>query len=458
MAKKDAIQFQTGKAERFSYGLYFFGQLIFYGIISQFLQLFMTDSGIPAIVVSGIFIVAKVWDAINDPMFGVIVDKSQFKKGKYLPWIRLSTFLIPLTTLFIFVVPQSVSVTVKAIWIAVGYLLWDTSYTMCDVPIFALATSMTPEQKERDWLYVFNRFFTFVGGIVALLIIPQLYPRIGWPLTVVVVSVIAMAAMLPIGYLGKERVYTKTEKEPSIKELLLYLKSNKYLLIFNGATIIASLTATGGAISNYVAIHCLGSADWISITALLMVLPMLITIIVVQAIIDKIDKLKIYIGSCIVSVILGIVMFFAGYENRILFSVLVVVKTIFSSAAGVLGVMFTADCAEYGHYKTGNRAQGMAFSVQTFTAKITAAVSGAIGMAALAAVGFVEGEGAVQSAATIQGLWTLYTLIPCIATVAAIVFLLVFYKLSSKDAEIMGKCNRGEISREEAESLLGRRY
>ena len=185
---------------------------------------------------------------------------------------------------------------------------------------------------------------------------------------------------------------------------------------------------------------------------------MLITIIVVQAIIDKIDKLKIYIGSCIVSVILGIVMFFAGYENRILFSVLVVVKTIFSSAAGVLGVMFTADCAEYGHYKTGNRAQGMAFSVQTFTAKITAAVSGAIGMAALAAVGFVEGEGAVQSAATIQGLWTLYTLIPCIATVAAIVFLLVFYKLSSKDAEIMGKCNRGEISREEAESLLGRRY
>ena len=75
-----------------------------------------------------------------------------------------------------------------------------------------------------------------------------------------------------------------------------------------------------------------------------------------------------------------------------------------------------------------------------------------------AAVGFVEGEGAVQSAATIQGLWTLYTLIPCIATVAAIVFLLVFYKLSSKDAEIMGKCNRGEISREEAESLLGRRY
>ena len=456
--KKESINFQTGKAERFSYGLYFFGQLIFYGIIVQFLQLFMTDSGIPAIVVSGIFIIAKVWDAVNDPMFGVIVDRSRLKKGKYIPWVRLSTFLIPMATIFVFAMPKSMSVTWKAVWITLGYVLWDASYTMCDVPIFALATSMTSEQKERDWLYVFNRFFTFVGGIFAILVIPQLYPRIGWPLTAVAMSAIAMLTMLPIGFLAKERAFTETEKEPSIRELLNYLKSNKYLLLFNGATIIASLTATGGTVSNYVAIHCLGSTDWISYIALLMLLPMLITIIVVQAIIDKIDKLKIYVGSCIISVILGIVTYFAGYENVVLFCILVSVKTIFSSAAGVLGVMFTADCAEYGHYKTGSRAQGMSFSVQTFTAKITGALSGAIGMAALAAIGFVEGEGAVQSASTIKGLWALYTLIPCIATTAAVVFLLVFYKLSSKDAEIMGKANRGEITREEAEALLSRKY
>ena len=458
MAKKEKINFQTGKAERFSYGFYFFGQLIFYGIVVQFLQLFMTDSGIPAIVVSGIFMVAKIWDAVNDPMFGVIVDKSNLKKGKYVPWIRLSTFLIPLATLFIFVVPQTISVTWKAVWIAFGYVLWDTSYTICDVPIFALATSMTSEQKERDWLYVFNRFFSFAGGIFALLVIPQLYPKIGWTLTVVIVSVVAMLTMLPIGFLAKERIHVRSEKEPSIKELLNYLKSNKYLLLFNGATIIAALTSTGGAVSNYVAIHCLGSADWISIMALLMALPMIITVAIIQVVIDKIDKLKIYIGSCIVSVILGAVTYLVGYENTLVFSLLVVVKTIFSSAAGVLGVMFTADCAEYGNYMTGNRAQGMSFSVQTFTAKITGALSGSIGMAALAAIGFVEGEGAVQSAATIKGLWTLYTVIPCISMTAAVIFLMLFYKLSSKDAEIMARVNRGELSREEAESMLSRKY
>lgn len=458
MAKKEKINFQTRKVERFSYGLYFFGQLIFYGIVVQFLQLFMTDSGIPALVVSGIFVVAKIWDAINDPLFGLLVDKSNMKKGKYIPWVRLSTFLIPLATIFIFVVPQSIPIAWKAVWIAVGYVLWDTSYTICDVPIFALATSMTSEQKERDWLYVFNRFFTFVGALFVLLIVPQLYPKIGWPLTVIIVSAFAMLTMLPIGYLAKERAHTKSEKEPSIGELLRYLKSNKFLLIFNGASIIACLTATGGAVSNYVAIHCLGSSDWISIIAVLMALPMLITIVIVQAIIDKIDKFKIFVGSCIINVVLGVVSYFVGYDNMVAFCVLVVIKSIFSGATGVLGVMFTADCAEYGHYKTGNRAQGMAFSVQTFTAKITGALSGAIGMAALAAVGFVEGQGVAQSAETISGIWALYTIVPCIASAVSLVFLMIFYKLKSKDAEIMGKVNRGEMTREEAESLLSREY
>ena len=98
---KKSINFVTGKFERFSYGLYFLGQLIFFGIITGFLQLYLTDSGIPATVVGGIFAVAKVWDAVNDPIFGVFVDKINLKKGKYIPWVRISTFLIPLTTMYL---------------------------------------------------------------------------------------------------------------------------------------------------------------------------------------------------------------------------------------------------------------------------------------------------------------------------------------------------------------------
>lgn len=452
------VNFKTGKLERFSYGFYFFGQLIFYMLVSSFLQLYMTDSGIPAALVGGIFIVAKVWDAINDPLFGIIVDKAHLKKGKYIPWVRLSSFLIPAATIFLFAMPTGVSLQIKAIWVTVGYMLWDTSYTICDVPIFALATSMTDDLKERDWLYLLNRFFMFVGGLLVAILVPLMYPAIGWTPTVIIMSLLAMATMLPVGFSAKERYFTDEEKSPTIRQLLRYLGKNKPLLIFNGAMIIGSLTSTGTAVSSYVAIYCLGGTQWISILGLVMTLPMLVSILVTQQIIKKVDKFTIYLVCSAANLLLGVLMYFVGYSNVTLFLSIIALRAVFASAGGVLLVMFTADCAEYGHFVTGERAQGMAFSIQTFTAKITVALSGAIGMFMLGAVGFIEGEGAVQTAGTIAWIWRMYTIVPTITGVIAFALILFGYKLRSRDVSLMMKANAGEISREEAISGFSRNY
>ena len=113
MGKK---QFTTTRGERLSYGLYAFGAILSYYVIMSFLQLFMTDSGIPAATVGLIFVFAKVWDAVNDPIFGVMVDKVNFKNGKYKPWLKLAGFVIPLTTIFLFIMPSGASLQVKIIW------------------------------------------------------------------------------------------------------------------------------------------------------------------------------------------------------------------------------------------------------------------------------------------------------------------------------------------------------
>ena len=197
--------YQTRPFERSSYQFYFIGQLISYGIMTGFLNLFMTESGIPAFVISGILIVAKVWDAVNDPLFGVVVDKAHLKKGKYLPWVRLSTVLIAVTTILVFLMPQTLKVPAKAAWVLVAYVLWDLAYTMCDVPIFALATTMTDNLKERDSMYVLKGFFTYIGALIVLVAMPLMYPKIGWAMTAIILSAIGMAFMLPIGYTAKER-------------------------------------------------------------------------------------------------------------------------------------------------------------------------------------------------------------------------------------------------------------
>ncbi|MDR1643097.1 MAG: glycoside-pentoside-hexuronide (GPH):cation symporter [Clostridiales bacterium] len=452
------IDFATTRSERFTYGLYFVGQLIFYCIITGYLQLYLTDSGIPATVVGAIFAVAKVWDAVNDPLFGIFVDKVNFKKGKYIPWVRISTFLIPAATVLIFAMPSSASLQVKTIWASVGYLLWDISYTFCDVPIFALATAMTDNIKERDWLFMTKGFVTMVGGLFTLIAVPLLYPEIGWTATAVILSVIGIITMIPVGYRAKERYVTKPEKEPSIKDLLSYLVKNKYLLIFSGAMIVGALTNTTAAVNNYVAIYCFGDARFMATMTLVATAPILVSIIVVQQLIKTIDKLAIYLVSTVISLVFSVVMYFVGYKDVTLYLVLCFFKFLFTSGASVLAPMFTADCAEYGYFVTGDRAQGVAFSIQTFTAKMIAALSTSIGMFVLGMVGFVEGEGAVQTQSTIDWIWSLSAIFPVISGVAAFFIILFAYKLKTSDVELMVKAREGEITRDEAIAGFSRKY
>ena len=134
---------------------------------------------------------------------------------------------------------------------------------------------------------------------------------------------------------------------------------------------------------------------------------------------------------------------------------------------GVLAFMFTPDCAEYGQYKSGISAKGITFAIQTFSVKITAAISSALALFLLGLFAFPEIETnsfAELAAMNIQlsetatnGLWIVYALVPVIGMVISTFFYLG-YKLNDKDVQIMAKCNSGEISREEAEKLLSRQY
>ena len=156
-------------------------------------------------------------------------------------------------------------------------------------------------------------------------------------------------------------------------------------------------------------------------------------------------------------------MYFIGWQNKLLFIVLMIIRCLFTSVTGTLGFMFTPDCAEYGQYKTGVDAKGITFSIQTFTTKIAAAVASSLGLAILGffdwtkieAESFADIEklNIVQSATALNGLWITYILVPSIGLVITS-FIYLFYRLRDKDVQIMAKYNAGEITREEAENLL----
>lgn len=455
MGKK---QFTTSRGERISYGMYAFGAILSYYVIMSFLQLYMTDLGIPAAMVGLVFVFAKVWDAVNDPVFGVMVDKVNFKGGKYKPWLRAAGIAIPITTVLLFIVPTGVSVQVKVIWTAVAYVLWDTAYTMYDVPMNAVVTTMTEDQEERNKLYSLNSFCVYLGGILIAVLVPMFYPAIGWSATILIIGGLCLAAMLLLPGKAQERYGGQKEQEVSIKDIFMSLVHNKYLLIFTLASIVSALTDFGNTLMAYVAIHCLGSESYITLLTLSSAVPVLVVALFVPKIISKVEKFKLHMITRVIALVLTTVMYFVGYENVMLVFLIYACKSLFSGIGGLTAIMFVADCVEYGQYRNGERNQGIAFATKAFTNKLVVALTGALGMFALAAIGFAEGEGIVQQAGTVNGIWALFGLAPLIGGIISLLIMLLCYKLRDQDVAVMIRCNNGEMTKEEAEETFRHKF
>lgn len=461
--------YTTKLSERVSYWFYFVGQNVFYNVVTTFMATYLMMNGIGLGKIALVMLIVKIWDAVNDPLFGIIFDKIHFKNGqKSLPWIRISAGAIPLTTILLFIIPSGLGEMEKLVWFTVAYLLWDSSYTICDVPIYSMVTTMTDNVNERNTLMSIGRLFSSAGsGLSGLLCTLLVSEKVGLSFSPVVIllSVIGLLFMLPICFNGKERNYhaEREEASASIKEMLSYLVHNKYLLIYYLGYLFANGLLTGNALALFVSYYLFGSANFNILLGIVGSVPAIIVALLIPVVTKRFDKFKLFFICNTVAALLGIAMYFIGWQNKLLFVVLTVVRGLFTSVTGTLGFMFTPDCAEYGYYKTGVDAKGISFSIQTFTTKIAAAIASSLGLAILSffewktieAESFADIERLhiVQNATALNGLWITYILIPSIGlAITSIIYL--FYKLRDKDVQVMARYNAGEISREEAERLL----
>ena len=461
--------YMTTFKERLSYWTYFVGQNVYYNITFMFLSAYLAMQGITLWKVGLVLLIVKIWDAVNDPIFGYIFDKVKFKNGlKGLPWLRIAVAFIPFVTIAVFTIPGGFGETGKLIWFAVAYLLWDTVYTLTDVPAYSMLNTMTDSLEERNLLLSVNRVFSGAGYLVCAIVMPLLISK-SYAFAVIVLSVFSALTMVPLCLFCKERNYHPDQDEGdfSFRQMFTYLGKNKYLLTYYGGYMATDALKTSAATTLFVSFFLFGSELYSILLNLLGMVPGIIAAVLMPTILKKLDKFKTLFWCNIVNVILGFVIYFIGFENRTLFLVLTCVRAIPLCLVGVLAFMFTPDCAEYGQYKSGISAKGITFAIQTFSVKITGAVSSALALFLLGLFAFPKIEtdsfaelaemGIQLSPTATQGLWIVYALVPVIGMVISTFFYLG-YKLNDKDVQIMAKCNSGEISREEAEKLLSRKY
>ncbi|MDR1641688.1 MAG: MFS transporter [Clostridiales bacterium] len=453
--KADSSHYRTKLSERVLYGIYGVGLSIFFVVISMFLQqYYVTNMAVPPAMIAIVFLIGKIWDAINDPLFGVIVDKAPLKGGKYLPWMRIATFLLPFTVILLFFVPASFSAIAKSAYLLVAYILFDAACTMTEVPYFAITTAMTDLPKERSLVISISKFIGTSLAVVVLFI-PAMYGSIGWKPTMAIFAFLAMATMLPGCFAIKERFNSSQGESPSMTSILKYIKGNKYLQIFFLSAIFYGITNTPGGVGNFLAIYMLGGDAMIVPLILVSFVPGLLAIVIVQSLLGKFDKVHIKLVTLAVTGLTSAIMYFTGYENMPLMLILSAIRGFSAGAHTMLFFLFAPDCAEYGAYSSGIHAEGATFAIQSFASKMISAIAGSVGLLLLGWFGFKEGLGVVQSDSAKHGIWILYTIFPVIGIIIQAFILKFFYKLRDKDVAVMGKANTGEITRAEAEALLG---
>ncbi len=467
-------EWATSLTERISYYAFFVGQNAIYALVTSYLTTYFMLIGVDLTKATGIMLAIKIWDAVNDCLFGVIFDAVKFKSGKkYLPWLRISLVLIVITTVLMFAAPFNSTSTTKLIWFAISYLIWDTVYTLCDVPIYGIITSMTKNISERNSMMAYKSVWGGAGSTVTTVVVTVLISeKVGSNYTVVaiVVAIIAFLTMLPSCLTLKERYTPPREEENfSVSKMLIYLFKNKYLLIFYTGFFFYSSVNIINALNMWVSFYLFNDSLFSLVVGAFSAVPSVLLSIVTPQILKKVDKMVLFKWCTLGIIVSSVIMWAVGYKSIIAFAVISVIRSIPMSIFGCVLFMFTPDCAEYGKFKTGIDAKGITFAIQTFMCKLTGAVSGSVsliwmgleytGWISVKAENFEQLQelNVQQSPHALNVLWFVYVMVPAIGYLFSL-FVWMFYKLNDKDVQVMADYNAGKITRKEAEKMLSRKY
>lgn len=439
MAEKKEIRYVSPK-ETLAYGFANSGQVFGYNLVAGgYLSLFFTKVfGIPAAAVSTMILFLGIWDTVNDPLMGAIIDKTRTRYGKLRPFLLLVPLPLAVTTILLFSGPIILADTkqtiIKIIYMYVSYFLWELFYTLGDIPFWGMSAAISPTPSDRTRCISSARFLSgIIGGLsTSILVLLMDFSEnniinISLPQVFCLMSVIAatfgMGLFSLAGFKCKERVI-QSVKEPSVIEGFKVLIKNKPLLLIVCGNVIGTLGGLAGVFQTYY------FAEVININSLFLIINLpgtifgWVTYLIIPKLKKKLDNRQIVFLNGFTRVVVAAIVFLIGinsYSNvKVIIPLLLVQNLIFSffnTINMVIPTEMIGDTIDYMEWKTGERNEGVSFSVLTFVGKLTGSVSTSVATAILPFIGLTyKTVNGVQT--TVKGdhtdlwIWAFFILIP----------------------------------------------
>ena len=436
-----------------------FGRSMIYNLMSIFLLIFYTDAmKLQPVHAGAIILAARIFDAANDPVMGIIADKTKTKFGKLRPYLLFSPFLILISTALLFNVPESFSYNGKLAYSAITYILWGICFTIQDVPFWGMSAVVSPIEQERNKFLSTARIFCTIGGIIPSVLVPVLSADNslgtvqGYRVSGIIFAVLGSMLSLLAFFGTKERI-EQTKEKTSVKEIVTAYTKNAPLLLLILASVLGSamlmIQTSGSYIAKYLiqdsGIIPAGSVQ-VSMTVAIGI-GMMVAMVLMPILRKKLSLKQIYIISALFGAAIHTIIYFVGYANFYVLLALLIVAGLPLGIFNVITYAMVADSVDYLEWKTGRRSEGVCFASQTFISKLTAGISTFITSIVLEIIGFESlntGISAAETSEILDGMFFMVSAIPAIS-LALCAIPMIFNKYTGKRKE--------EIQKE----LIGRR-
>ena len=418
--------------EAFSYSVAGFGQNMICTLIGTFLMVFYTDAvGLLPAGVAYLMLGVRLFDAFNDPIMGSIVDRTRTRWGKLRPYLLFTPIPIGILTVLCFTTISG-SYNTKFIYASVTYVIWSILYTIVDVPYWGLSSALTSDTKKRATLLTVARLVCTAGAGLIALSVPMIIDYVQDKTTggkgleeiapalqktmqtaiaadlqqtffclAVIISVLAVPLIL-IGFKNtRERYYSPTPPLPLGQNLKLLTKNTPLLLIVLAGTL--GMLRTSYMFSGiYFAKYCLDNAAAFTIINIATAPGGLLASVFTPYLSGRFGKRNLFIYSHIAGALVMFAMYFVGWRTPFGLGFNFVGLILLGIPAGfsnILTYAMIADTVDYLEWKTGERAEGICFSMQTFISKIGMA---ACAFAIMLTLGIVRFEENVAASVYVQ--------------------------------------------------------
>lgn len=427
----------TGK-EKVSYGLGAVGKDMVYMLSASYVLYYYQDLlGVNPFAMGVILLVARVFDAFNDPIMGIVVAKTRTRWGKFRPWLFIGTLLNAVVLYLLFSAPPALDGAGLVAYAAVVYILWGVTYTMMDIPYWSMIPAFTESGKEREGLSAMARTCAGVGSgliVMATVACVALFggdnEAAGFSRFAFLVAVL-FVLFITITCINIREKSTVNVEAPTVGEMFRsLLKNDQAVTVVIAIVLINTAMYITSNLVIYFFKYDFGGNDWRTAYTTFNIFGGVIQVLAMMVMFPLLRKFF----SALKTFYIGLGMAFAGYASLLILSftnmanvfLLFIPAFFIFGANGILSVLttvFLANSVDYGEWKNNRRDESVIFSMQTFVVKLASGVAALIASVCLGIFHMDDSDGAALAAqSSVIGLRMTMTVLPIIGLVIALFY------------------------------------